>query len=136
MEAPPTVLLGRVQSGKGDAARWLSRFNKAYARKTGMAVFPGSLNVALDRAFDWFAPGLQRRIVPFARAEYGGERDILLLPCTLLNLRAQPAFLWTTTTAAKGREDPWVVEIIAPVGLRATFGLKDGDEVAIELRGF
>lgn len=129
----PTVLRGRVQSGQGDAARWLSKFNEAYARKTGMAVYPGSLNVALDRPFDWDASGLQPLIVPFARAEYGGERDILLVPCTLRNLRAQPAFLWTTTTAAKGREDPWVVEIIAAVGLRATFGLRDGDEVVIEL---
>ena len=129
----PTVLRGRVQSGKGDAARWLSKFNEAYAHKTGMAVFPGSLNVALDRAFDWSAAELQPLIVPFAREEYGGERDILLVPCTLRNLRAQPAFLWTTTTAANGREDPWVVEIIAPVGLRETFRLRDGDEVEIAL---
>jgi CTP-dependent riboflavin kinase len=50
------VLRGRVQAGKGDAAHWLSRFNDAYARKTGMAVFPGSFNVALDIPFDWFAP--------------------------------------------------------------------------------
>lgn len=132
----PIVLRGRVQSGKGDAARWLSKFNEAYARKTGMAVFPGSLNVALDQAFDWSAAELQPLIVPFARGEYGGERDILLVPCTLRNLRAQPAFLWTTTTAAKGREDPWVVEIIAAVGLRAAFGLKDGDEVEIVLPAF
>ncbi|MCE9582809.1 MAG: DUF120 domain-containing protein, partial [Planctomycetes bacterium] len=38
-----------------------------------------------------------------------------------------------TTTAAAGREDPWVVEVIASVWLRSTYGLKDGDEVEIEL---
>jgi CTP-dependent riboflavin kinase len=51
-----TSLCGRVQSGKGDAARWLTLFNAAYCRKAGMRVFPGSLNVALDAPFDWFAP--------------------------------------------------------------------------------
>jgi len=34
----------------------LTLFNAAYCRKAGMRVFPGSLNVALDAPFDWFAP--------------------------------------------------------------------------------
>ena len=94
------VLEGRVQPGKGDASRWLSQFNAAYSRKLGMAIFPGSLNVALPHAFD--RHGLR-------------------------------AFLWSTTTAAQDRPDPWVVEVAAPVGLRATFGLRDGDAVVIAL---
>lgn len=131
----PVVLDGRVQAGRGDASRWLSRFNAAYSRKLGMEVFPGSLNVALNQHFDWFAPEVQRRVVWFGREEYGGERDILLLPCRLGNLDGQRAFLWSTTTAAQARDDPWVVEIVAPVGLRATYGLADGDVVLIELPG-
>jgi CTP-dependent riboflavin kinase len=127
------VLRGRVQSGKGDASKWLALFNAAYARKLGMPVFPGSLNLALGQAFDWHAAALQPRIIRFDRQEYGGERDILLLRCVLRNLKDQSGFLWTTTTAAKDREDPWVVEVIAPVGLRATYGLSDGDEVVVEL---
>ena len=79
-------LSGRVQSGKGDAARWLAIFNAAYSRKTAMPVFPDSLNVTLDAPFDWFAPTIQKRTIWFGREEYGGERDILLLPCVLTNL--------------------------------------------------
>ena len=127
------VLEGRVQPGKGDASRWLSRFNAAYSRKLGMPVFPGSLNVALPHAFDWHAPQLQADTVWFGREEYAGERDILLLPCRLRNLGDLPAFLWTPTTAARDRPDPWVIEIVAPVGLRTTFGLRDGDAVVVEL---
>src|SRR5947208_16616550 len=70
-------LSGRVQSGKGDAARWLALFNIAYSRKTGMPVFPGSLNVALDAPFDWFAPAVEERTIWFGREEYGGEREIV-----------------------------------------------------------
>jgi CTP-dependent riboflavin kinase len=131
----PVVLEGRVQAGLGDASRWLARFNAAYRRKLGMDVFPGSLNVALQQRFDWFAPAVQRHVVWFGREEYGGERDILLLPCRLGNLDGQRAFLWSTTRAAQDRDDPWVVEIVAPVGLRATYGLADGDVVRIELPG-
>jgi CTP-dependent riboflavin kinase len=126
-------LVGRVQSGNGDASRWLSRFNAAYSAKAGMPVFPGSLNLALPAAFDWFAPNIQRRTVWFDRTEYGGARDILLVPCRLLNLDAEPGWLWTPTTAARDRLDPWVIEIIAAVNLRQTYGLSDGAKVEVEL---
>ncbi len=129
----PVVLVGRVQSGEGDAARWLERFNAAYSRKLGMPIFPGSLNLALPHPFDWHAPALEPHLIRFGREEYGGERDLLLLPCELRNLGRQRAFLWTTTTAARDRSDPWVIEILAPIGLRAGFGLRDGDEVTVEL---
>lgn len=135
-------LIGRVQPGKGDASRWLNRFNAAYARKIGMPVFPGSLNLALPQVFDWSAPAIRRRTVWFDRTEYGGERDILLVPCRLVNLPGsgggapaeEPACLWSTTTAAVARPDPWVVEVIAAVPLRATYGLADGAAIEVELR--
>ena len=126
---------GRVQSGTGDASHWLSKFNAAYSRKIGAPVFPGSLNVALASRFDWFAPDIVRRTIAFDRAEYGGERDILLVPCVLLNLAMEPAWLWTPTTAARDRSDPWVIEIIAATNLRETFGLADGSIVEIQLLG-
>lgn len=128
-------LTGRVQSGQGDASRWLSKFNAAYSRKVGAPVFPGSLNIALESSFDWSDPDIVRRTIAFDRAEYGGERDILLVPCVLTNLAMQPAWLWTTTTAAGDRDDPWVVEIIAAANLRETFGLIDGSVVEVQLLG-
>lgn len=126
-------LTGRVESGKGDASRWLSTFNDEYSRKVGMPVFPGSLNVRLDHSFDGDAPELRLSVLQFGREEYGGERDILLLPCRLASLGGQPAFLWSTTTAARERPDKRLVEIVAPVGLRATYGLSDGDLLTVEL---
>jgi CTP-dependent riboflavin kinase len=130
-----TRLTGRVQSGKGDASHWLSRFNAAYSRKIGAPVFPGSLNIALNFHFDWLAPDIVRRTIAFNRAEYGGERDILLVPCVLPNLAMQFAWLWTPTTAARDRPDPWVVEMIASINQRARFGLKDGSIVDVQLLG-
>lgn len=126
-------LRGHVQSGKGDASRWLKLFNQAYSQKIGMPIFPGSLNLALEQPFDWSQPDLQPQLIWFGKEEYGGERDILLLPCVLQNLQGQPAYLWSTTTAASSREDAHVVEVIASVGLRASFGLADGDLVELLL---
>ena len=48
------LLVGNVQGGFGAASHWLKLFNAAYSEKLGMSVFPGSLNIALDRVFDWF----------------------------------------------------------------------------------
>jgi hypothetical protein len=100
------LLRGRHQSAKGNAAHWLQLFNAAYSRKLQMPVYPGSLNVALEHTFDWFAVRCQAHIIWFGREEYGGERDILLLPCELVDFERRKAFLWTPTTAARSRPDP------------------------------
>jgi len=128
------LLAGKVQAGFGDASGWLKLFNAAYSEKLGMAVFPGSLNIALDHVFDWFDARHKAHGIWFGREEYGGERDILLLPCELVSLDHRRAFLRTPTTAAKDRRDPWVVEIVADVNLRHHFGLQNGDVVEITVR--
>jgi CTP-dependent riboflavin kinase len=51
----------------------------------------------------------------------------------LANLNAERAMLWTPTTAARNRPDPWVVEVIAGVNLRDDYALADGDVVEILL---
>ncbi len=127
------LLVGKVQAGFGDAARWLKLFNAAYSQKLGMSVFPGSLNIALDHVFDWFDARYEARRIWFGREEYGGERDILLLPGDLVSLDHRRAFLWTPTTAAKDRRDPSVVEIVADVNLRNHFGLQYGDVIEIRV---
>jgi CTP-dependent riboflavin kinase len=80
------LLAGKVQAGLRGVARWLKLFNAAYSEKLGMPVFPGSLNIALDHVFDWFDARYEAHRIWFSREEYGGERDILLLPCELVSL--------------------------------------------------
>jgi len=127
------LLAGKVRARFGNASHWLKLFNTAYSQKLGMSVFPGSLNIALDHVFNWFDPRYEPHRIWFGREEYGGERDILLLPCALVSLDHRKAFLWTPTTAARDRRDPWVVEIVADVNLRNHFGLHDGDLIEISV---
>jgi CTP-dependent riboflavin kinase len=80
------LLAGKVQAGVGDASHWLKLFNAPYSQKLRMPVFPGSLNIALDHVFNWFEVRYEPHRIWFGREEYGGERDILLLPCELVSL--------------------------------------------------
>ena len=124
---------GRFRLVFGKASHWLNLFNVAYSEKLGISVFPGSLNIALDHVFDWFDARYEAHRIWFGREEYGGERDILLLPCELVSFDHRKAFLWTPTTAARDRRDPWVVEVVSDVNLRDQFGLQDGDVVEIRV---
>ena len=92
------------------------------------AVYEGELPTCGD-----CGASVRPHIVWFGREEYGGERDILLLPCVLANLGRRNAWLWTPTTAARDRPDPWVVEVVCDVRLREVHALEDGDVVDIEL---
>ena len=83
--------------------------------------------------FDWFDARYEAHRIWFGREEYGGERDILLLPCELVSFDHRRSSLWTPTTAARDRRDPWVDEIVADVNLRNHFGLQNGDVVEIRL---
>jgi CTP-dependent riboflavin kinase len=127
------ILRGRVESGQRDAGRWLAKFNDAYARKTGMPIFPGSLNLALEVPFDWLEPALQSAMIYFPGREFGAERDILMLPCRLRSLRSLRGFLWTTTNGASDPTRRGLVEIIASENLRDRYGLRDGDLVEVEV---
>ena len=126
-------LVGRVESGTRNANVWLGRFNAAYAQKLGMSVFPGSLNLRLPHPFDWNSARYTTARIHFDREEYGGERDILLLPCQLASLNNHPGFLWTTTTPRTGAELS-LVELITDISLRDAYGLRDGDVVTVDIR--
>ncbi len=124
---------GRVTTGQGNASYWLERFRPAYVAKTGMPIYPGSLNLRTDEEFSLRAPRLAPDLITMAGADYGGERDILMLPCVLVSLENTPALIWRTTTAEAIAEDRRVLEILAAVNLRRTFGLLDGDTVEVRI---
>src|SRR5207249_10955584 len=120
------LLTGKVQTGLGDASRWLKLFNAAYSEKLGISVFPGSLNIALDQVFDWFDARYEAHRIWFGRGEYGRERDILLLPCELVSLDHREAGFWMPTTAAMDRRDASVVELVPDVNPCCHFVVPDG----------
>lgn len=126
-----TRLVGVVQDGKHDAHLWLARFAAAYEGWLGEPIFPGSLNLNIGKTFDWQAGDLLPFRRTFSLKPFGGERDLYIVPCRITQPQEQPAYLWTTTTAADDRPDPQVVELIASVKLRDIPGLATGSTLEI-----
>jgi len=124
-------LTGTVQDGKNDAQKWLRLFAHVYESWLGQPIFPGSLNLDTGRHFDWHAPELLPHRRRFSLLPHGGERDLFMVPARIVHPGARACWLWTTTTAADWRDDPNVVELIAPVGLRDGLGLVTGVTVEV-----
>jgi riboflavin kinase len=45
------VLTGMVVTGVGNFSYWIERLKAHYRRKTGMSLFPGTLNVRLEEEY-------------------------------------------------------------------------------------
>ena len=120
-------LVGKVCSGKGDFAQWIARLSDHYKRKTGLVLFPGTLNVRLDEPYH-IPPNSLR----LEAAEYGGTVSVNLVPCTVFGRRA---FILRTDKeeAGKGAHPFEIVEIATDIELREAYGLIDGSTVEIEI---
>ena len=116
-----TRLLGQVESGRGDFARWLERYADEYEAATGARLYPGTLNVRLEEP--WRSPA------DAAALEVGVR--VLLTPCRVGDHAA-----WILRTAGNeaGRGDHplEVIELAAAVRLRDVLGVDDGDVVAVD----
>ena len=94
-----------------------------YEAKTGVRLYPGSLNVALDHPWH-----VGRQVVRLEPPEYGVGLSIV--PCTIQGL---DAFILRTDKNDRGDGDhpPNILEVAAAVRLRGALHLKDGDQVEI-----
>jgi riboflavin kinase, archaea type len=119
------TLRGTVFTGRGDLAQWMQAYRELYEQVTGVALFPGSLNILLEH--DWSLPDSRLRLEP---ADYGGRIGMNIVPCTISGLAA---FIVRTdpTEAGTGDHSKSVIEIAAGVRLRDALGLHDGDVVEV-----
>jgi riboflavin kinase, archaea type len=121
------VLRGRVESGGGDFGRWVEKLSAYYERKTGMKLYPGTLNIRLANPYT-IAAGCIR----LEAHEYGGTVSVTIVPCRVLG---RHGFILRTdaNNSGAGRHPPTVVEIVSDVKLRDEYNLADGDEISVEV---
>ena len=120
------VLRGRVVSGIGDMSRWVRWNADVYARATGARLYPGSLNVLLDRPWRMNDP-----LVRLEPDDYDvGGVGMNIAPCELEGI---PAFIFRTdaNNSEGGTHSLKVIEVAAEVRLRDALGVVDGDEVSL-----
>jgi riboflavin kinase, archaea type len=121
------VLRGVVRSGRGDFGYWLAKLEPHYRRKTGMKLFPGTLNLELSEPF-----ALPSGALRLEAHEYGGSVSVSIVPCRVFGRRA---FILRTDASEQGtgHHPRSLVEIATDVKLRDAHGLVDGDRVDVEI---
>ena len=119
------VLKGKVVTGVGNFSFWIEKLQDHYREKTGMRLFPGTLNIQLDEPFE-----LPRRRVRLEAEEYGGRVSVNIVPCKILGLAA---VILRTDKADSEPESRKVIEVACEVKLRERHQLRDGDVVEVEI---
>ena len=119
-------LEGKVVSGLANFGQWIDRLSSFYERKTGMKLYPGTLNVELPSEYS-----LPADVIRLEADEYGGRVSVSIVPCRIFNRRA---FLLRTdpNEQGTGHHPRTIIEIATDVRLRDHYQLKDGDPVEIE----
>jgi riboflavin kinase, archaea type len=121
------VLVGKVISGMGNFSFWIDKLQEHYLRKTGMHLYPGTLNLQLEEPYS-----LPKNVLRLEGFEYGGTVSVNLVQCFI---RGKCAFLLRTDAneAGRGHHPKTIVEIATDVRLRDAFHLADGDSVEIQI---
>jgi len=121
------VLRGRVVSGKGDFGRWIERLSSLYEQKTGIRLYPGTLNIELPSEYS-----VPAQIIRLEANEYGGTVSVSIVPCRIFGRRA---FLLRTdqNESGSGHHPRNVIEIATDVRLRDEYQIDDGDWVDVEV---
>ena len=120
------LLTGKVVSGIGDFSYWIEKLQDHYLRKTGLRLFPGTLNILLEKEYS-IPPNALR----LEKEEYGGTVSINIVPCRIFG---QDAVILRTdkNESGEGVHPKTLVEVACETKLRDRFNLKDGDIVQIE----
>ncbi|MEO8028441.1 MAG: DUF120 domain-containing protein [Bryobacteraceae bacterium] len=97
-----------------------------YLEKTGMKLFPGTLNLELQDS--WQVP--RELAIRIEKEEYGGSVSVSLVPCRVLG---HDAFILRTDEhdAGTGHHPLNVIEIATDIKLRDAYSLTDGAEVEV-----
>jgi len=117
---------GKVVSGRADFGLWIERLSSFYQAKTGMRLYPGTLNIELPASYS-----VPSDAIRLEANEYGGSVSVSIVPCLIFD---RPAFLLRTdrNEQGTGHHPRNIIEIATDIRLRDAYQLKDGDWVEVE----
>lgn len=121
------LLRGKLVSGLGNFGYWIDRLGDHYERKTGMRLYPGTLNIELADPYS-----LPPNPLRLEAHEYGGRVSVNIVPCRIFGRRA---FLLRTdqNESGTGHHPRNLIEIATDIRLRDIYSLRDGDAVEVDL---
>lgn len=117
---------GKVVSGRGDFGFWIERLNHFYEQKTGVRLYPGTLNLELTSPYS-----LPTEVIRLEADEYGGRVSVNIVPCRIFS---RQAFLLRTDENERGagHHPRNIIEIATDIRLRDAYKLENGSWVDIE----
>ena len=119
------VLKGKVVTGVGNFSFWIEKLEDHYRNKTGMQLFPGTLNIELAEPFD-----LPRERARLEAEEYGGTVSVSIVPCKVFG---RAAVILRTDKADSEPQSRKIIEVACEVKLREHHQLQDGDVIEVEV---
>jgi riboflavin kinase len=119
------VLKGKVVTGVGNFSFWIEKLRDHYLNKTGLRLFPGTLNIQLDAPFE-----LPQERARLEAEEYGGTVSVNIVPCKVFGLAA---VILRTDKADSEPQSRKIIEVACEVKLREQQQLSDGDVVEVEV---
>ncbi len=132
---PPSITLeGTLFTGLGEGSYYISKdgYRKQFMEKLGFDPYPGTLNLKLTTDYDVKA---RIELETFPAVELQGffneSRSFGGVKCypAIINNKMKGAVL----TAMRTHYDSSVIEVVAPVYLRGSLKLKDGQKVKVEV---
>jgi riboflavin kinase len=117
---------GKVVSRRADFGLWIERLGNLYENKTGMRLYPGTLNIELASPYS-----LPPDVIRLEANEYGGSVSVSIVPCQIFD---RQAFLLRTDQNERGtgHHPRNIIEIATDIRLRDAYQLRDGDWVEVE----
>ncbi len=119
-------LRGRIVSGIGDGAKYVSIYRDVIRKKLGIEPYPGTLNIDVGANIYRRIAELEPIVIPPPSDNY---RLVLAYPARLIyNGRGVDGYIVIPcATVHPGN----IIEFIAPICLRKSLGLRDNDIVDI-----
>jgi len=122
------ILTGIVRSGKGNFSYCMEKLQTLCPARTGVALYPGSLDSGLAVSYDLPVKG----VIRLEKEAYGGRVSVSLLPCAGPGIQG---FIMRTDANADGTGDhpKTIIEVAAQVRLRDALNVSDVHFVTIKV---
>ncbi|MFB3763702.1 MAG: DUF120 domain-containing protein [Methanotrichaceae archaeon] len=120
------IVHGKVETGLREGQYYITRggYSSQFHEKLGFVPYPGTLNVRLDKPF--IPSGEAIQIMEFS------EEGKTFGRCQCYRIRIN-GIKAAIVRPERSSYPSNLIEIIAPIGLRGSLGISDGDEVEVML---